>query len=60
MPKKAAIDRPVNKTISLPSSLCARIDLLLYSELEGRVPFAAWRNYIKELVEKDLQARGIK
>ncbi len=60
MPKKAAIDRPVNKTISLPSSLCARVDLLLYSELEGRVPFAAWRNYIKELVEKDLQARGIK
>lgn len=50
MPKPRKIDRPVEKSINLPQSLCAQVDLLLYSELEGRVPFAAWKTLVETLL----------
>lgn len=52
-PKK--IDRPVEKTICLPQSLVARVDLELYSELEGRVPFGAWQRFVAGLIEQYFQ-----
>ena len=51
-PKKAI--RPIEKNISLPEDICARVDLMLYSELEQRVPHGAWSRYITELIRKDL------
>lgn len=51
-------DRPVHKKLSLPESLVARVDLLLYSELEGRVPHAAWSEYISELIRRDMENRA--
>lgn len=51
-PKKT--DRPIEKNLSLPSSIVARVELELFSELEGRVPFGAWQKYIVGLIEADL------
>lgn len=51
-PKKT--DRPIEKNLSLPSSIVARVELELFSELEGRVPFGAWQKYIVSLIEADL------
>lgn len=51
-------DRPIEKTICLPQSLATKVDLLLYSKLEQRVPHGAWARYIKGLVEKDLERRA--
>ena len=42
MAKPKNIDRPKEKNLSLPGSLVDRIDLALYSEVEGRVPHGAW------------------
>jgi len=51
-PKKT--DRPIEKNISLPQSVVVRVELELFSELEGKVPFGAWQRYIVRLVEADL------
>ena len=57
-PKKT--DRPVEKNISLPQSIVVRVELELFSELEGRVPFGAWQRYIVGLIEADMQKRESK
>lgn len=56
MPRPSLIDRPVEKTLSLPTSLVARIDLELFSEVEGRVPHGAWKTLIVQLLEKHLSS----
>jgi len=57
-PKKT--DRPVEKNISLPQSIVVRVELMLFSELEGRVPFGAWQKYMVSLIEADLAKRDAK
>jgi hypothetical protein len=58
MPRPPRADRPQDKTISLPTSLCGKVDLLLFSPLEGRVPHGAWARYITGLIEQDLEQRA--
>lgn len=55
-PRKAV--RPVEKNISLPEDLVARVDLELWSELEGKVPFGAWQRYLERLIREDLARRA--
>lgn len=55
-PKK--VDRPVRKNICLPQSLVARVDLELWSDVEGKVPFAAWQGYVERLIRQDLAIRA--
>ena len=57
-PKKT--DRPVEKNISLPQSVVVCVELELFSELEGKVPFGAWQRYIVRLVEADLARKEAK
>lgn len=52
-PRKA--DRPVEKSISLPQTLTARIDLILYSEIDGRVPHGAWSRFTQQALENELR-----
>ena len=54
MARPIKTDRPVEKNLSLPSSLVARVDLELFSALEGKVPFGAWQKYVVGLIEEDL------
>lgn len=58
MPKPPRADRPVEKTLSLPSSLVVKVDLILFSELEGKVPHGAWRDYVVGLIEQDLERKA--
>ena len=51
-PKKAI--RPIEKTICLPEDLVAAVDLKLFSELEGKVPYGAWQRYVVGLIRDDL------
>jgi hypothetical protein len=50
-------DRPIEKNLSLPRSLVVRVDLELFSALEGKVPFGAWQKYVVGLIEADLRKR---
>ena len=58
MPKPRKAIRPVEKSISLPQDLCAKVDLLLYSEVEERVPHGSWAKYVQDLIEADLAQRA--
>lgn len=58
MPKPPRADRPVEKTINIPQSICTKVDLLLWSELEQKVPHGAWARYVNGLIEADLEARA--
>jgi hypothetical protein len=56
-PRKAV--RPIEKNISIPEDLVCKVDLRLFSELEGRVPHGAWSRYVSGLIRKELaEAEG--
>lgn len=57
MPRPKKVIQHIQKNISLPISLVTQVDLLLWSDLEERVPFGAWQGYVTELIAKDLQER---
>lgn len=56
-PKKA--DKPVEKNVSLPSSVVAAVDLELYSEIEGRVPHGGWSRLVESLLREWLVVRKV-
>ena len=49
-PKKAV--RPVEKSLSLPQDLADRIDLFLWSELEGKVPHGEFSKFVEVAVRE--------
>lgn len=57
MARPPRTDRPVEKNISLPTSLVVQVELELYSEVEGKVPFGAWGKYVERLIREDLARR---
>jgi hypothetical protein len=57
MARPRKTDRPIEKNISLPQSIVVRVELELFSTLEGRVPFGAWQRYIVSLIEADLRRK---
>ncbi len=59
MPRPRKAIRPVEKNISLPQDVVVAVELELYSDLEGRVPFGAWSKYIEGLIRADLRQRGL-
>jgi hypothetical protein len=58
MPRPRKAIRPVEKNISLPQDLVTRVDLELWSEVEGKVPFGAWQKYVEGLIRADLARRS--
>lgn len=44
--------RPVKLTTYLPEDLRAKLDLHLYSEVEGRVPHGAYSKFLAERVRE--------
>ena len=42
----------VEKKISIEADLCARMELSLYSELEGRIPYGAQSQLINQLLRQ--------
>lgn len=50
--------KPREKTLSLPGDLVDKVDILLFSALEMKVPHGAWAKYVTELIERDLAVRA--
>lgn len=48
MPRKPDVDRPTSLLLKLPESERARLDLFLFSELEGRVPKGKYQEFFRE------------
>lgn len=57
MPKPLAILRPSRLETSLPEDLRARLDLHLFSEVEGRVPQGAYQRLIVSLLRDYLEVK---
>lgn len=57
MPRPPKAIRPVEKTVNIPEDIVAKVDLLLWSDLEERVPHGAWARYILGLIQEDMQVR---
>ena len=54
MARPKNVDKPIEKSVNLPTSIVARVDLKLMSVLEGKVPHGAWARYIRNLINADL------
>jgi hypothetical protein len=57
MGRHKAVISGVRKTIWIDEDLAGQVDLLLWSELEQKVPYGAWKEYLQELIKKDLKGR---
>lgn len=52
MARPASINKPIEKKLSLDAELVARVELALFSDLEGRVPYGAWSGLIEQLLRE--------
>jgi hypothetical protein len=52
MPRRPAITKPIEKKLSLDAELVAKVELMLFSDLEGRVPYGAWAGFIEQLLRE--------
>lgn len=60
MPRPAKIDRPRRVEAQVPESILARVDLELFSDLEGRVPHGKRSELITMLLKQWLVSeRGV-
>lgn len=50
LPRKPEVDRPTRLELKLPESLRSRLDLFLFSELEGKVPKGRYQEFFSERV----------
>ncbi len=59
MARAKLIDRPKRIELQVPSSIYAKVSSLLYSEVDGRVPYGAMSNLATELFTQWLEERGV-
>ena len=59
MPRVKRVDRPVRLEITLPESVSAAVELELFSDIEGRVPYGARSKLIEQLLRQWLASRGV-
>lgn len=59
MPRAKKIDRPQHVSIRLPTSIVAKVELELHSDLIGRVPFGAKSELVEGLLRDWLTSRGV-
>lgn len=52
MARPKSINRPIEKKLSLDPDLVTKTELLLFSDLEGRVPYGAWSGLIEQLLRE--------
>lgn len=50
--KPPKILRPIRLSTTIPEDVRAKLDLYLYSEVEGRVPFGAYQKFIVERTQE--------
>lgn len=57
--RKPLVDPSVSTNLHLPESVRTRIDLLLFSELEGRVPKGAYQRFFLERLNDFFTTRAL-
>ena len=59
MPRKPNLERPVKLTLSLPETWRTRLDLQLFSPLEGRVPQGRYQEFFLERLQEFFNYRKL-
>lgn len=59
MPRPFKIDRPVQVCLQLPTSVVARMDMHLWSSLEGRVPYGKRNEFLGRLIAEFFEERRL-
>lgn len=59
MPRAKHIDPPKHIGTVIPESLWSKVQLELYSELEGKVPYGAFQKLVRGLLTDWLKTRGV-
>ena len=59
MPRKAAITPNRHLHTTIPADLAARLDLFLWSEVEGRVPQGAYQSFICDAIRVFFETRTV-
>lgn len=57
MSRPANIHRPTTLNTTLPEDLRAKLDLYLYSEVEGRIPKGSYQKFIIERINDFFRER---
>lgn len=52
MPRPKKTERTVDKHIYLPETTAAKVDALLFSEIEQRVPYGRFNELVARLLEE--------
>ena len=52
MPRNPNIIRPIKTTINLPEDIRTKLDVLLFSPVEGRVPHGAYSKFFVERINE--------
>lgn len=56
MPRPKSATPRVDKKLTLSSDVVARVELELFSDLEGRVPYGAWATFVEGLIMQHFAA----
>lgn len=59
MPRQPDILRPTSLDLALPEDIRARLDLLLISPSEGKVPKGAYKRFFMELIKTHFDGEGL-
>jgi len=59
MPRPPSVIRPTLLHVSIPEDLRTRLDLLLFSSLEGRVPKGAYQRFFSERIQEFFNHRKL-
>lgn len=59
MPRKPELDRPTRLDLRLPESIRTRLDLLLFSEVEGRVPQGRYQEFFLARIKEFFEGRRL-
>jgi hypothetical protein len=57
MPRRPNIIRPVRLITTFPEDIRTKLDLFLYSPIEGRVPKGAYQKFLIERIQEFFAAR---
>jgi len=59
MPRQPDIFRPIKLTTTLPEDIRAKLDIHLYSDLEGRVPKGAYQQFFIDRIRDFFDTRSL-
>lgn len=59
MPRAKKIDRPQHVSVRLPTSIVAKVEIELFSDVIGAVPWGAKSELVESLLRRWLKERGV-